>query len=186
YGHTGRHSLLVSSFALGTREKPATAALRAARGLLAQSQLVDQIAVAIGVLALQIIEQAAALAHHQQEAAARVVILGVGLEMFGQVGDPVSEQRHLNFRRTGVARMNAVGADEGLFGSGCGRHATGRCSCSSIPSALEAPILAQPPLPKLPAAAARRAPAPLASRAPAPPATMHGAPLSARPPAPDG
>ena len=61
--------------------------------LLADAEALDQFRVAVRVLALQIIQEAAALADQLQQAAARVVVLGVRLEMFGQIADP-SGGRH--------------------------------------------------------------------------------------------
>ena len=51
----------------------------------------------VGVLPLQVIEQAPALTDQLEKAAARVMILRVGLEMFGQVIDSLAEERYLNF-----------------------------------------------------------------------------------------
>src|SRR5689334_4115080 len=48
-------------------------------GLLADAERVDQLAVTIDVLRLEVVEQAAALADQLEETTARVVILRVGL-----------------------------------------------------------------------------------------------------------
>src|SRR6186997_3660309 len=77
-------------------------------GLLADAEALDQIRVAVRILALQIIQEAAALADQLQEAAARVVILGVRLEMFGQIADPLAEERDLHFRGARVAVVSLV------------------------------------------------------------------------------
>ena len=55
--------------------------------LLAQSEPLDQRAVFVRVFALQIIEKLATLADHLQQAAARMKILDVGLEVLGQAVD---------------------------------------------------------------------------------------------------
>ena len=52
---------------------------------------------------LQVVEQLAPLTDHAQQTAARMVILGMCLEVFGQVRDTRSQQRHLDFGRTRVA-----------------------------------------------------------------------------------
>ena len=57
--------------------------------------------------ALEVVEQAAALADHHQQAAARVVVLLVRLEVLGQVGDALGQDRDLHLRRTGVALLVA-------------------------------------------------------------------------------
>src|SRR6476620_10129184 len=43
------------------------------------------------------------------------MILRVGFEMLGQVVDPFAENRHLHFRRSGVAFVRAIGTDQFRF-----------------------------------------------------------------------
>src|SRR5450830_71424 len=71
--------------------------------LLAQTQPLNQAAVAVCVLALQVVQQLAPLADHSQETAAGMMILDVGLEMAGQLVDARRQQGDLHFRGTGVA-----------------------------------------------------------------------------------
>jgi hypothetical protein len=52
---------------------------------------------------LQVVQQLATTAHHAQQAATRMVILDVLLEVTGQVIDTGGQQRNLDFRGTGVA-----------------------------------------------------------------------------------
>ena len=87
------------------------------RTLLADAQALDQFGIPVGVLAFQVIEQAPALADELQQAAARMMILGVGLEVFGQVADALAEQGDLNFRGAGVAVVGLVSADDPVFRS---------------------------------------------------------------------
>jgi hypothetical protein len=68
-----------------------------------QTQLLDQGPIAGQVRGLQVVEQLATAADHLEQAATRMVIFGVGLEVPGQIVDACGEQRHLDFRRTGVA-----------------------------------------------------------------------------------
>ena len=56
-----------------------------------------------------------ALRHHLDHAAARVIVLGVGLEMFGEVGDALRQDRDLHFRRTGVVLARGVLGHDFLF-----------------------------------------------------------------------
>jgi len=67
-------------------------------GLLAQTKLLDQLLIFPCVLALQIVEQLAALTDQLQQTTARMMILHVGLEMIGQPVDSRSKQRDLYFR----------------------------------------------------------------------------------------
>src|SRR5688572_30022041 len=80
--------------------------------LLANAEAADQFRVALGVLALQIVEQTPTLADQLEQAAARVMILRVNFEMLGEVVDAVAEQRDLHFRRTCIAVVRSVRADD--------------------------------------------------------------------------
>ena len=62
------------------------------------------------------VDVAAALADHQKQPPARVVILLVELEMLVQVIDARGEQRDLDFGRTGVALVTAIFGHDFLFG----------------------------------------------------------------------
>src|SRR5688500_8540113 len=70
--------------------------------LRGETQPLDQVAVLVRVLALQIVEQLAALAHHHEEPAARMEVFDVSLEMLGEAVDPLGEERDLHFGRPGV------------------------------------------------------------------------------------
>jgi len=70
--------------------------------LLPDSEALNQIGVAIGILAFQIVEQAPALSDQLQKAAARVMVFRVGLEMFGEVIDALAQERDLHLWGTGV------------------------------------------------------------------------------------
>ena len=78
--------------------------------LLADAQAADQIGVALRVLALQVVQQAAALADQLEETAARVMIFRVRLEVLGEIADAFAENGDLNFRRAGVGFVRAVRA----------------------------------------------------------------------------
>src|SRR5574343_513020 len=81
-------------------------------GLLAQAQLLDQCSVTLSVLALQVGQQALALVDHLQQTAAAMVVLGVGLEVRGQLVDAGGQQGDLDFRRAGVVGTAGVGGDD--------------------------------------------------------------------------
>src|SRR5688572_2157406 len=80
--------------------------------LLADTEAADQLRIAIGVLALQVIEQTPALPDQLEQAAARVMILRVNLEVFREVVDAVAEKRDLHFRRPCIAVVSSVRADD--------------------------------------------------------------------------
>src|SRR6266566_8037161 len=77
---------------------------RSAR-LFAQIQLLDQRFIAIGLRSVQIIEQTPALRDHFQEAAARGMIFGVALQVFGQMLDPAREKCDLHIRAARIFFM---------------------------------------------------------------------------------
>jgi len=63
---------------------------------VAETQLVDELPIALQVGALQVFQQAPALADHPEEAALPVEVLGVDPEVIGEAVDPLGEQRDLN------------------------------------------------------------------------------------------
>src|SRR5256885_1617186 len=69
----------------------------------AKAEPLDEPTIALRVARLQIVEQLPPARDHAQQAATRVVILGVGLEMIRETVDARSEQRNLHFGRTGIA-----------------------------------------------------------------------------------
>src|SRR3990167_1858991 len=82
------------------------------RRLFADAQAADQLRITLGILALQIVQQAAALPDQLEKTAARVMILRVGLEVLGEIADAFAENGDLNFRRAGVGIVRAVRRDE--------------------------------------------------------------------------
>ncbi len=71
--------------------------------LLAQTQGVDQLAIAFNVGALEVIEQLAAAGNHHQQTAAGMEILLVGLEVLGEAVDTGRQKSNLDCGRSGVA-----------------------------------------------------------------------------------
>src|SRR5436190_9678950 len=91
--------------------------------LFAQAKLFDQRTIAVGIARLQIVEQLAAPRHHPQQAAPRVVVLRVILEMIGKTVDACRQERDLNFRGTGVAARALMLRDDLRFFVNCYAHA---------------------------------------------------------------
>src|SRR5215475_8130643 len=91
-------------------------------GSAANAKLLDQSLVALLVGTPEIIKQLTTLRHELQEPAARVVVLDVALEMLGQVGDPLSEDRDLHLRRPGVAGLGGIGLDDFCLTLSSNRH----------------------------------------------------------------
>ena len=78
---------------------------RASANSVAQLQFLRDRLIAVQICVLQVFEQAAALADHHQQPAARAVILFERLQMFGQMVNPLGQQRNLHIRRTRVFAM---------------------------------------------------------------------------------
>src|SRR6478736_6562147 len=93
-----------------------------AKLLLTQTQLLDQVVVALDVFLLEIGEQRTALVDHHQEAAARMVVLVVLLEVLGQVADALGEDRDLDFGGAGIALRLGVAGNDFLLLLGGNRH----------------------------------------------------------------
>src|SRR3954468_8481362 len=80
-------------------------------GSAANAKLLDQSLVALLIGTPEIIKQLTTLRHELEQPAARVIVLDVGLEVLGQVGDPLSEDRDLHLGRPGVAGLGGIGLD---------------------------------------------------------------------------
>src|SRR5580693_542455 len=76
--------------------------------LLADPQALDRLAVALEVLPLEVIEEAAAAADQLEQAAAAVVVLRMGLEVVRELRDAMGQERHLHLRRAAVVLVESV------------------------------------------------------------------------------
>src|SRR5688572_13907339 len=104
----------IGDWAMGISRLPYQIANRLSPNLqlFADAQAADQFGVALGVFALQVIQQAPALADQLEETASRVMIFRVRLEVLGEIADAFAENGDLNFRRAGVGFVCAVRRDE--------------------------------------------------------------------------
>jgi hypothetical protein len=68
------------------------------RELLADSETLDQGAVTIEVLLLDVVEQSTPPTDQPEKSSTAVMILGVPLEMLGELFDPAGQQCNLDFR----------------------------------------------------------------------------------------
>ena len=83
--------------------------------LLAEAELGDERQITVTVLLAEIVEQRTTLVDHHQQAAAGVVVLGVPLEVLGQVLDPLRQDRDLDLGRPGVVLAAAMVLDDLLL-----------------------------------------------------------------------
>ena len=95
---------------------------KAAGALAADAELLDDRLVAWLVLALHVIEQLAALRDHLEQAAPRMVVLGVGLEVLGEVGDALGEDRDLDLGRPRIPGLVGVIGNDSLLALRRNRH----------------------------------------------------------------
>jgi hypothetical protein len=84
-----------------------------------EPELGDDSPVALDVGALQVVQQPATLADELEQPAPRVVVVGVRLEVVGEVIDPFAEDCDLDLGRPGVLLTEAIGVDDARLGRCC-------------------------------------------------------------------
>src|SRR5579884_2891768 len=98
---------------------------RSRRPSTAQPEAPDQRLVAARIRALEVIEQAPPLPHHNEQAAPRVKVLLVRAEMVGEVADALGQNCDLHLGRARIVGFRGVFLDERLLALGCDRHRPG-------------------------------------------------------------
>ena len=83
--------------------------------LLADTEFRNHGLIPLGIVFLQIVEQATPLADQHEKPAARAVVFLVRLEVLRQLPNTLAEQCNLNFRTPGIAGMRAVLVNEGFL-----------------------------------------------------------------------
>ena len=83
--------------------------------LLADAELGNDGLVALGIVFLEVVEQATPLADEHEKAAARAVVFLVRLEVLRQLANAFAEQGDLDFRTSGIALVRAVLVNEGFL-----------------------------------------------------------------------
>jgi hypothetical protein len=86
-----------------------------AKQLLADAEFRDNRLITLGIVFLEVVEQATPLADQHEKAAARAVVFLVRLEVLRQLANPFAQQRDLNFRAPSIAGMRAVLVNEGFL-----------------------------------------------------------------------
>ena len=71
---------------------------RASPKLTPQSELLNNALIAFLIAAFDIVKKTTTLRDHFQKAAPRMVILGMGFEMFRQIGNTFGKNSNLHFR----------------------------------------------------------------------------------------
>jgi hypothetical protein len=101
------------------RGGPARARVYGARPSPPEPELGDDSPVTLDVGALQVVQQPATLADQLEQPAPRIVVVGVRLEVVGEVVDPFAEDGDLDFGRSGVLLIEAVRLDDARFDARC-------------------------------------------------------------------
>src|SRR6056297_3135721 len=81
----------------------------------ADAETTDQSAIARLVVTLDIVKQRTTLRDELQKTAAGMVVLRMGLEMLGQIGDPLGENGDLDIRGAGITFFRAEFLDQFLL-----------------------------------------------------------------------
>jgi hypothetical protein len=76
--------------------------------LFADAELADHGFVTLGIVSLEIVEQATPLADQHEQAAARAVVLLVRLEVICELADAFTDDGDLNLGTAGVGRVGLV------------------------------------------------------------------------------
>jgi hypothetical protein len=80
--------------------------------LLADAEFLNHSLITLDIELFEIVQQATTPANHHQKTAARSVILLVRLEMVRQLIDALTQDRDLDLRTAGVARVCLVRLDD--------------------------------------------------------------------------
>lgn len=86
-----------------------------AQKLLTNTQLLDDSTVSLNICLHQIVEEVTSVTNHLEQTSSGVVILLVGLKMFGKVADSLGEDSDLNLGRTCVGFAQSVLFDNSGF-----------------------------------------------------------------------
>ena len=71
--------------------------------------------VTLGIVKLEVVQQAATLADQHEKTAARAMVLLVRFEVIRQLANPLAKQRDLDFGAARIGGMRAVLVDEGFL-----------------------------------------------------------------------
>lgn len=84
-------------------------------GLLTDAELFDDSTVSFNIVLLKIGQKVSSVTYHLEKAAVRVAVLRISLEVDVELVDAVGEKSYLHLRRTGVALVNGIIADDLLL-----------------------------------------------------------------------
>jgi hypothetical protein len=100
--------------------------------LSADTEFLEHGLVTIRVRVPQVRQQTAAAGHHLQKTPPRRMVLLMRLEVIVQLGEPLAQQRNLNFRGAGVGLPPLIACNNLLLYVGSQRHLTATTPLSSL------------------------------------------------------
>ncbi len=83
--------------------------------LLTDAQFRNDVLIALGVVFLEVIEQATPLADQHEETAPGSVVFLMRLKVLRQLGNSLAKDRDLDFRASGIGRVRAIAVDDGFL-----------------------------------------------------------------------
>lgn len=91
--------------------------------LFTNVQLFDQRAIFRMIRSIEVVEQSSAATDQGQQPASAAMVLGVHLEMLGQIRDPLGQHRDLQLGRTRIRLVATEFLDQLSFAFSGNRHA---------------------------------------------------------------
>jgi len=82
---------------------------------VAETEFLNDGFITTGIVSLEVIQQAAALADQHEKPAARTVVFLVRFKVFRQMTNALTQQSDLNFWAAGIVGMGGVLVNEGLL-----------------------------------------------------------------------
>jgi len=95
--------------------------------LFFKAEFFNKSVVALFVASLPILHVSAAVGNHLEEAAARVLVFEMFLQMYSELVYLFRQERNLHLRRAGIACLGRIRLDDFSLAACCYRH---RVSCS--------------------------------------------------------
>src|SRR5262249_45543284 len=86
---------------------------RFSRQLFAETEFLNNGLIAVGIVCLEVVQQATPLADQHEKTAARTVVFLVRFEVLRQLPNTLAQQRDLDFRTARVGGVRAVLVNEG-------------------------------------------------------------------------
>ena len=100
---------------MGKRQKEEFSSFRLLLKLLSNVELFDDRTIAVDVYLGQVVQKISSVTNHLQQTATGVMIIGVLLQMLGQLIDPSGQDRDLDLGRTSVCIVQLISGDNRIL-----------------------------------------------------------------------